>query len=174
MNHFPIAFGTIVVGVIGAAVVLDHVTSTPSKTSRAEPSTLSSESKAPSSANVAVANPSEKIVTAIADDKELNSNVPSASRPRESAPINAKSPPKSLAKSSSPSTRGSAATATSPSNLSIEDSPSSASALPSTLPGVATDNPTPAAAPAANPTAGDQSSSARPQPTESAESNPTK
>ncbi len=176
MNHYSIAFGTIVVGVIGAAVVLDHVTATPGKTSPAAPSASIAESKAPSSANVAVTNPGEKIITAMADDKEVNRNVPIASRPQEAAPINAKSPSKTQARtrSSSPSTRGSPATEPSPSDGSTADSRSSASALPSTLPGVATDNPTPPATPAANSAAGDQSSSAQPQPTEPAESNTAK
>src|SRR6266576_1924488 len=67
VNHFSIAFGTIIAAVIGGAVVLDHVTSNPNKTPRAAPTTSSTtESAAPSPADVSV-NTSENAKIAMAD-----------------------------------------------------------------------------------------------------------
>lgn len=148
MNHFPIAFGTIVVVVIGGALVLDHVTSTPGTATRPAPSTLSKavEPTAALPANIAAKSPDQSTVVANADEG-VGVSTPQA---QETIAPDAKKPPKHAA--GTKSVRRAASTPASRSHRSAEDSAVPASESPSDPASVAADgasgNPSPSATPA--------------------------
>jgi hypothetical protein len=108
VTHFGIAFGTIVVTVIGGALVLDHFTSTEKVAARPATTTTQAQAELPA-ANVAKESAVERPVT-LAD---ATPSAPSGARVQEAAPSRTQAAPKKTTAASTSTRSGtSASTAT--------------------------------------------------------------